>query len=74
MLRVTTNGTPAVPAHPSASSNHLGAEPDLVAAYKQNHHVTYGLGSAHTFDGEFLDEATPGKDYSYPFAYSTYIF
>lgn len=69
-----TNGAVAVAAHPKASSKHLGAELDLIADYKQNRHITYGLGFAHVFTGRFLSEATPGKDYNYPYAYVTYIF
>jgi len=42
----------------------LGIELDLIAEYKQNHHVTYGFGLAHLFTGQFLKEATRGKDYN----------
>ena len=69
-----TSGSLAVPAHPGATSNHLGTELDLIADYTQNSHVSYGFGFAHIFTGEFLKQATPGKSYNYPFAYATYIF
>lgn len=69
-----SSGAVAVAAHPHASSDHLGSELDLIAVYKQNNHVTYGFGLAHLFTGRFLNEATRGKDYNYPFAYMTYIF
>ena len=68
------SGSIAVAAHPGASSSHVGIELDLVAAYRQNRHVTFGFGFAHLFAGRFLQEATPGKEYNYPFAYSTYVF
>jgi hypothetical protein len=67
-------GAIAVAAHPGATSRHLGAELDLIAEYKQDRHITYGFGFAHIFTGKFLNEATTGKDYNYPFAYGTYIF
>ena len=69
-----SSGAIAVAAHPNATSTHLGSELDLIAEYKQNRHVTYGFGFAHLFTGQFLNEATQGKDYNYPFAYVTYGF
>jgi hypothetical protein len=70
----SSSGGVSVPADPRATSRHLGTELDLIAAFKQNAHVTYGFGFAHLFTGHFLQEATPGKDFNYPFAYVTYIF
>jgi hypothetical protein len=67
-------GAIAVAAHPGATSRHLGTELDLLAEYKEDRHITYGFGFAHLFTGTFLNEATAGKDYNYPFAYATYIF
>jgi hypothetical protein len=69
-----SSGAIAIPAHPSAASNHLGIELDLIAEYRQNKHVTYGFGFAHLFTGQFLNQATRGKDFNYPFAYVTYGF
>jgi Alginate export len=69
-----SSGAISIAAHPGATSRHLGSEFDLIADYKQNQHVTYGFGLAHLFTGQFLNEATPGKDYNYPFAYVTYVF
>jgi hypothetical protein len=57
-----------VRAHPAASSSHVGAELDLVVDYKENRHVSNGLGFAHLFTGRFLNESTEGKDYNNPFA------
>jgi hypothetical protein len=36
-----SSGAIAIAAHPGATSNHLGIELDMIAEYKQNHHVTY---------------------------------
>jgi hypothetical protein len=69
-----TSGAIAIAAHPNATSRHLGIELDFIADYEQNRHVSYGFGFAHLFTGQFLNEATHGKDYNYPFAYVTYVF
>jgi Alginate export len=69
-----SSGAIAIPARPGATSNHLGVELDMIAEYKQNHHITYGFGLAHLFTGKFLNQATRGKDFNYPFAYVTYGF
>jgi hypothetical protein len=69
-----SSGAVAIAANPGATSSHLGEELDLIAEYEQNKHVTYGFGLAHLFTGKYLNEATHGKDYNYPFAYVTYIF
>ena len=69
-----SSGAIAIAAHPGATSSHLGTELDLIAEYKQNRHVTYGFGFCHLFTGEYLNQATRGKDYNYPFAYVTYVF
>ena len=69
-----SSGAIAIAAHPGATSNHLGIELDLIAEYKQNSHVDYGFGFTHLFTGQYLNEATGGKDYNYPFAYVTYGF
>jgi hypothetical protein len=69
-----SSGAIAVAADPAATSSHIGSELDLIAEYKQNNHVTYGFGLAHLFTGKFLNEASHGKDYNYPFAYVTYVF
>jgi hypothetical protein len=69
-----SSGAITVAAKPNATSRHLGTELDLLGEYQENLHVVYGFGLAHLFTGQFLNEATPGKDYNYPFAYVTYIF
>jgi alginate export protein len=68
------SGAIAIAADPAATSRHLGTELDLIAEFKQNSHVLYGFGLAHLFTVKFLNEASHGKDYNYPFAYVTYGF
>jgi len=69
-----SSGAISIAAYPKATSSHLGTELDLIAEYKQNRHVDYGFGFSHFFTGRYLNEATRGKDYNYPFAYVTYVF
>jgi hypothetical protein len=69
-----SSGAISIAAHPGATSSHLGSELDVIAEYKHNRHVSYGFGFCHLFTGRYLDEATPGKDYNYPFTYLTYVF
>lgn len=70
----SSSGAISVAAHPNVTSTHAGTELELIAECKQNKHITYGFGWAHLFTGAFLNQSTPGKDYNYPFAYSTYVF
>jgi hypothetical protein len=70
----SSSGSVSVAAHPNVTSTHVGTELELIAEYKQNKHLTFGFGVAHLFSGAFLNQATSGKDYNYPFAYSTYMF
>ncbi|MBV9677252.1 MAG: alginate export family protein [Acidobacteriaceae bacterium] len=69
-----SSGAISVSAHPNVTSTHAGTELELIAECKQNKHLTYGFGWAHLFSGAFLSQTTPGRDYNYPFAYSTYVF
>jgi len=70
----SSSGAISVPADPAVTSTHVGTELELIADCKQNKHISYGFGWAHLFPGAFLAQTTPGRQYSYPFAYSTYIF
>jgi hypothetical protein len=58
-----SSGAISIAPHPGATSSHLGSELDLIAEYKQNPHVSYGSGFCHLFAGQYLNEATHGKDY-----------
>ncbi|MDB6043136.1 MAG: hypothetical protein JWM63_1687 [Gammaproteobacteria bacterium] len=68
-----SSGAIAVPAHPGASP-HIGNELDLVAEYQWGLGLNFGFGYARLFAGNFLKTATPGHDYSYPYAYFQYNF
>lgn len=68
-----SSGAIAVSAHPGAS-RHIGNELDLVAEYQLNAGLSFGLGYARMFAGQFLKTTTPGHDYSYPYAYFEYNF
>jgi hypothetical protein len=70
----SSSGEISIAAHPNATSTHLGTELDLIGTFNQNAHISYGFGFAYLFPGAFLKQATPGKDYKYPFAYVTYVF
>ncbi|HWO35988.1 MAG TPA: alginate export family protein [Candidatus Acidoferrum sp.] len=68
-----SSGAIAVAAHPGAS-RHIGNEFDLVAEYEVNKGLSFGFGYARMFAGQFLNQTTPGHDYSYPYAYFEYNF
>lgn len=70
----SSSGAVSVSAHPNVTSTHAGTELELIAECKQNKHITYGFGWVHLFPGGFLNQTTSGRNYSYPFAYSTYVF
>jgi hypothetical protein len=69
----SSSGAIAVPAHPGASP-HIGNELDLIAEYQWGRGLNFGFGYARLFAGNFLETATPGHDYSYPYAYFQYNF
>ncbi len=66
-----SSGAISVAAHPGAS-RHIGEELDSVAEYQLDKGLSFGFGYARTFAGQFLHTATPGHDYSYPYAYFEY--
>ena len=68
-----SSGAIAIPAHPGAS-RHVGNELDLVAEYLLNPGLTFGVGYARLFAGQFLNTTTSGHDSSYPYAYFQYNF
>jgi len=68
-----SSGAIAIPAH-AGMSRHIGNEVDLVAEYQLNQGVSFGFGYARLFSGQFLTATTPGRDYSYPYAYLEYNF
>ena len=68
-----SSGAIAVPAH-SGASRHIGNELDLAGEYQLNKGLSFGFGYARMFAGQFLKTTTPGRDYSYPYAYFEYNF
>ena len=68
-----SSGAIAVAAHPGAS-RHIGNEFDVAAEYEVNKGLNFGFGYARMFAGQFLNQTTPGHDYSYPYAYFEYNF
>jgi hypothetical protein len=66
-------GAIAVAAQPGAS-RHIGNEFDSVAEYQLDKGLSFGFGYARMFAGQFLRTTTPGRDYSYPYAYFEYNF
>jgi hypothetical protein len=68
-----SSGAISVAAHPGAS-RHIGNEFDMVAEYAVNKGLNFGFGYARMFAGQFLNQTTPGHDYSYPYAYFEYNF
>jgi hypothetical protein len=68
-----SSGAIAVAAHPGAG-RHIGNELDMVAEYEVNKGLSFGFGYGRMFAGQFLNQTTPGHDYSYPYAYFEYNF
>ena len=68
------SGAISIRANPKATSRHIGQEVDFIAHYQANEGIAFGFGYARLFSGQFLKTASPGKDFSYPFAYLDYRF
>jgi hypothetical protein len=68
-----SSGAIAVAAHFGAS-RHIGNEVDLVGEYELNQGLNFGFGYGRMFAGQFLQTTTPGRNYSYPYAYLEYNF
>jgi Alginate export len=52
----------------------VGQELDGSVAYNLSRQLQFGAGFGHIFPGTFLEHATPGKSYSYPYASTTFVF
>lgn len=70
----SSSGAISVRTNRNVTSTHAGTELELIVECKQNKHISFGFGWAHLFPGAFLHQTTAGRDYNYPFAYSTYVF
>ncbi len=57
-----------------AAGRRVGHEFDIWAEWSYRTAVDIGFGYAQLFAGAFLRQTTPGKDFTYPFAYLTYHF
>ena len=68
-----SSGAISVPAHPG-TNRHIGNEFDMVAEYEVNKGLNFGFGYGRMFAEQFLNQTTPGHDYSYPYAYFEYNF
>jgi hypothetical protein len=53
---------------------HVGEELDAQAAFAMNSAMQIGFGFGHLFPGAFLQKATPGKSYNFPYVMFTYAF
>jgi hypothetical protein len=55
-------------------ATHVGEELDAQASFVMNRAMTIAFGFGHLFPGEFLQKATPGKSYNFPYLMFTYAF
>ena len=55
-------------------ATHIGEELDAQAGVALNPAMQIAFGFGHIFPGEFLQKATPGKSYSFPYLMFTYAF
>jgi hypothetical protein len=70
----TAVGTPLARVMAGATDSHVGQEFDVQVARALTPQIQAAAGYAHIFAGDFLKEATPGADYSYPYVMVTYVF
>ena len=70
------SGAGAVVARDStgASGRFVGQELDSVVAYNFSRQFQFSGGYGHIFPGTFLNHATSGKSYSFPYATTTFVF
>jgi hypothetical protein len=57
-----------------AADAHVGQEIDVQVTRPLTPQLQLAGGYAHMFTGAFLEQATPGKSYSYPYIMATYVF
>jgi len=57
-----------------AASSHVGQEIDVQVTRPLTQQLQIAAGYAHMFTGAFLEQATPGASYSYPYVMVTYVF
>jgi hypothetical protein len=57
-----------------AGGRRVGQEIDIQAVWVVRPDIAINFGYAHLFPGRFLETATPGADFRYPFVQMTYVF
>ena len=57
-----------------AAGRFVGQELDGALAYNLSRQFQFGGGFGHIFPGTFLNHATPGQSYNYPYASTTFVF
>ena len=55
-------------------ATHVGEELDAQAGVSLNKAMTIAFGFGHLFPGEFIEKATPGRSYNFPYLMFTYAF
>jgi alginate export protein len=70
----TAGGAPLARVIGGAASAHVGEEIDVQVSRALTPQMQVSGGYAHIFPGAFLEQATPGASYSYPYVQVTYVF
>jgi hypothetical protein len=69
-----TRGSIIAQSPTGVDGTHVGEELDIQAIYTPTRQTQVGAGYGHVFTGEFLNKATKGVDYSYPYMLVEYVF
>ena len=67
-------GTAIARVNGGAASAYVGQEVDVQLTRALTPQIALAGGYAHMFTGPFLEQATPGANYSYPYVMVTYVF
>jgi hypothetical protein len=70
----TAVGAPLARVITGAASRHVGQEIDAQVTRALMPQLQLAAGYARIFTGDFLEQATPGASYSYPYVMATYVF
>jgi hypothetical protein len=69
-----TRGSVIAQSATGVDGTHVGEELDIQAIYTPTRQTQIDAGYGHVFTGEFLNKATKGVDYSYPYMQIEYVF
>ena len=69
-----TRGSIIAQSPTGVDGTHVGEELEIQAIYTPTRQTQVGAGYGHVFTGEFLNKATKGVDYSYPYMLVEYVF